>query len=190
MGQRARTDIPYGPRPRNRLDLFLPEAAPHGLLVFVHGGYWLGFDREMWSHLASGAVARGWACAIPSYTLAPEARIAAMTQEIARAVEVAGESGRRSGRRYRPLRGRSFERPDGLRRCIPVNPRQAGRAYLSTCRSRANLSDGDEHRPAPQFGGNRRRESRPNLTASRGSVSRLGRRAGKTGFPLASSTLV
>jgi arylformamidase len=59
MGQRARTGIPYGSRPRNRLDLFLPEAAPHGLLVFVHGGYWLGFDREMWSHLASGAVARG-----------------------------------------------------------------------------------------------------------------------------------
>ena len=39
--------------------------------------------------LAFGAVARGWACAIPSYTLAAEARIAAMTQEIARAVEVA-----------------------------------------------------------------------------------------------------
>jgi hypothetical protein len=59
------------------------DRAPQGLLVFVHGGYWLRFDREMWSHLAAGAVARGWACAIPSYTLAPEARISAMTQEIA-----------------------------------------------------------------------------------------------------------
>ena len=66
-----------------------PEAAPQGLLVFVHGGYWLRFDREMWSHLAAGAVARGWACAMPSYTLAPEARIGAMTQEIKSAVEVA-----------------------------------------------------------------------------------------------------
>ena len=47
LGQRARTTIPYGPKPRNRLDLFLPEAAPQGLLVFVHGGYWLRFDREM-----------------------------------------------------------------------------------------------------------------------------------------------
>ena len=47
--------------------------------MFVHGGYWLRFDRDMWSHLAAGAVARGWACAIPSYTLAPEARISAMT---------------------------------------------------------------------------------------------------------------
>jgi arylformamidase len=89
LGQRARTAIPYGPKKRNRFDLFLPEAAPQGLLVFIHGGYWLRFDREMWSHLAAGAVARGWACAIPSYTLAPEARISAMTKEIARAVEVA-----------------------------------------------------------------------------------------------------
>jgi acetyl esterase/lipase len=89
LGQRARTAIPYGPKERNRFDLFLPETAPQGLLVFIHGGYWLRFDREMWSHLAAGAVARGWACAIPSYTLAPEARISAMTQEIASAVEVA-----------------------------------------------------------------------------------------------------
>ena len=89
LGGRARTAIPYGPKPRSHLDLFLPEAAPQGLLVFVHGGYWLRFDRDMWSHLAAGAVARGWACAMPSYTLAPDARISAMTQEIARAVDVA-----------------------------------------------------------------------------------------------------
>ncbi len=89
LGKRARTAIAYGPKPRNQLDLFLPEAAPRGLLVFVHGGYWLRFDRDMWSHLAAGAMARGWACAMPSYTLAPEARISAMTREIASAVEVA-----------------------------------------------------------------------------------------------------
>jgi arylformamidase len=89
LGRRAQTAIPYGRGERNRLDLFLPEAVPQGLLVFVHGGYWLRFDRDLWSHLAVGALSRGWACAMPSYTLAPEARISAMTQEIARAVEVA-----------------------------------------------------------------------------------------------------
>jgi acetyl esterase/lipase len=89
LGKRAKTAIPYGPKERNRFDLFLPEGAPKGLLVFIHGGYWLKFDRESWSHLAAGAVARGWACMIPSYTLAPEARIKAMTQEIASAVEAA-----------------------------------------------------------------------------------------------------
>jgi acetyl esterase/lipase len=89
IGSRARTAIRYGPRPRNQFDLFLPEAEPLGLLMFIHGGYWLMYDRDMWSHLAAGALARGWACALPSYTLAPEARIGAMTQEIARALEFA-----------------------------------------------------------------------------------------------------
>jgi arylformamidase len=89
LGQRARTAIPYGAKARNLLDLFLPENEPQGLLMFIHGGYWLKFDRDLWSHLAAGAVQRGWACALPSYTLAPEARIAAMTQEIASALEVA-----------------------------------------------------------------------------------------------------
>lgn len=89
LGARAVLDQAYGPAPRNRFDLFLPDCAPRGLMVFIHGGYWLAFGRETWSHLASGALARGWACAMPSYTLAPEARISRMTQEIARAVEAA-----------------------------------------------------------------------------------------------------
>lgn len=89
LGPRARLDLPYGPGPRHRFDLFLPEAAPKGLLVFVHGGYWLAFGKAEWSHLARGPLARGFAVAMPSYTLAPEARIAAMTQEIAAACRAA-----------------------------------------------------------------------------------------------------
>lgn len=85
LGGRARLGLAYGPGARQRLDLFLPEERPRGVLVFVHGGYWMAFGRAVWSHLAAGAVARGWACAMPSYTLAPEARIADMTAEIARA---------------------------------------------------------------------------------------------------------
>ena len=86
--------LPYGEAPRHALDLFLPAAgqAPAGLLVFVHGGYWLRFDRSDWSHLAAGALARGWAVAMPSYTLAPQARIAQITAEIARAVTVAAQA--------------------------------------------------------------------------------------------------
>jgi acetyl esterase/lipase len=86
LGPRARLDIAYGPAPRNRFDLFLPEEAPRGLAVFVHGGYWMAFDKSAWSHLAGGALAAGWGVALPSYTLAPEARIAAITQEIAAAI--------------------------------------------------------------------------------------------------------
>ncbi|MDO8882985.1 alpha/beta hydrolase [Pseudotabrizicola sp.] len=88
---RAQLGLGYGPGARRRFDLFAPEGAPRGLMVFVHGGYWMAFDREDWSHLAAGAVARGWACAVPSYTLAPEARISAMTDEVAAAVRAAAD---------------------------------------------------------------------------------------------------
>lgn len=89
LGARALTGLSYGPGARNRLDLFLPEGAARGLAVFIHGGYWRAFGREDWSHLAGGAVARGWAVAIPSYTLAPAARIADIADEMRAAVDAA-----------------------------------------------------------------------------------------------------
>lgn len=86
---RAELDIAYGERARNRLDLFLPDGAPKGLVVFVHGGWWRAFDKSVWSHLAGGAVDSGYAVAVPSYTLCPEVRIRDITQEIGKAVTVA-----------------------------------------------------------------------------------------------------
>ena len=92
---RGRLDLPYGSDARQRFDLFLPDDVPQGLMLFIHGGYWRALDKSAFSHLAAGAVARGWAVAMPSYTLAPEARIAEITAEIAAALvqasaEVAG----------------------------------------------------------------------------------------------------
>lgn len=86
---RAQIDIAYGDKPRNRLDLFLPAARPKGLVVFVHGGYWLALDKSFWSHLATGAVDNGYAVAMPSYTLCPQIRIAGITREIAAAISKA-----------------------------------------------------------------------------------------------------
>lgn len=79
----AQLDLSYGPGTAQELDLFLPEGTPLGAVVFIHGGYWLDFGRKDWSHLAAGPLARGWAVAIPSYTLAPRARIGEMAREIA-----------------------------------------------------------------------------------------------------------
>jgi len=86
LGSRAELDIPYGQGERQTLDLFRPEGDAKGLLVFVHGGYWKAFDKSTWSHLAQSAVAEGWAVAMPSYTLAPQARITKITREIAAAI--------------------------------------------------------------------------------------------------------
>ncbi|PSL18659.1 alpha/beta hydrolase [Shimia abyssi] len=83
--------VPYGEGDRHKFDLFLPRDTPKGLFVFVHGGYWLRFDRSSWSHLAKGAVERGWAVAMPSYDLAPIVRIAEITKQMAQAVSVAAK---------------------------------------------------------------------------------------------------
>lgn len=89
---RARIDLAYGSGDRQVVDLFLPEGTPKGLVVFVHGGYWKAFDKSVWSHLAAGALAHGFAVAMPSYTLCPEARIGDIAQEIAAAISFcAGE---------------------------------------------------------------------------------------------------
>jgi arylformamidase len=84
---RAKLDLPYGPQPRNRLDLFLPKGKPKGLVVFVHGGYWVRFDNSFWSHLAAGPLAHDHAVAMPSYTLCPENSIAGIVREVGAAVE-------------------------------------------------------------------------------------------------------
>lgn len=89
LGTRAETGIAWGPGARQTFDLFLPEGVPQGLVVFIHGGYWLAFDPSSWSHLAAGPLARGWACAMIGYTLAPQARIAAITREAVRAIAAA-----------------------------------------------------------------------------------------------------
>ena len=85
-GARARLDVSYGPSERMALDHFSPEGEAKGTLIFVHGGYWLKFDRSFWSHFATGALARGWAVVMPSYDVCPTVRIAGITQQIAQAV--------------------------------------------------------------------------------------------------------
>ena len=86
LGDQARLDIPYGDGPRHRFDLFRPIGAAKGVFVFVHGGYWMAFDKSSWSHLAAGMLAQGWAVAMPSYDLCPDVRIADITRQIADAV--------------------------------------------------------------------------------------------------------
>ncbi|MCR4266973.1 alpha/beta hydrolase [Nitratireductor sp. ZSWI3] len=88
---RAELDVAYGEGARNRFDLFRPEGKPAGLVVFIHGGFWLKLDKSFWSHLAAGAVDSGYAVAMPSYTLCPENTISGITAEIGLAVTAAAE---------------------------------------------------------------------------------------------------
>jgi acetyl esterase/lipase len=87
----AQLDLQYGEHPRERLDLFVPDTKPKGLCVFIHGGFWIDFDKSSWSDLAGGALAHGWAVVLPSYSLAPQARISEITAQIGRAISYTAE---------------------------------------------------------------------------------------------------
>lgn len=83
---RAETDVLYGESARAVFDVLMPAGTPKGIFVFVHGGYWLRFDKSYWSHFARAAVHHGWAAVLPSYELAPKARISEITTQVAAAI--------------------------------------------------------------------------------------------------------
>ncbi len=87
----------YAPKnlPAPDAEFYLPQGEPRGLAVFVHGGYWMKFAPSWFSHLAQGALARGWAVLLPSYPLAPAAGLPEMRDRIA--AQVAAAAGEVSG---------------------------------------------------------------------------------------------
>ena len=88
-GVSVETDIQYGDQPREKFDLVWPDGLPKGLVVFIHGGFWMRLDKSYWTDFAEGARANGWAVCLPSYTLAPQARLSHMTTQLGRAISLA-----------------------------------------------------------------------------------------------------
>jgi acetyl esterase/lipase len=83
----AHLDLPYGASERQRWDLFPAADANAPCLVFIHGGYWQRNSREGFAVLADGVRAHGFAAALPSHTLAPEATLTAIVAEIGQALD-------------------------------------------------------------------------------------------------------
>jgi arylformamidase len=74
-------DLPYGPDPRQRIDLF-PAKDSERLLVFIHGGYWRSLDRSLFSWLAPAWVAAGVSVALPGYRLCPAVPIGDIVEDV------------------------------------------------------------------------------------------------------------
>jgi arylformamidase len=87
----SKLGLAYGDDPRQKIDLFLPEGEPQGLMVFTHGGYWVAFDNSWWSHLAAGMLAHGWAVALSNYRLAIQVSMEELAGDVAAAITLAGE---------------------------------------------------------------------------------------------------
>ena len=90
-------DLRYDARERNRVDYF-PAAQKHApVLVFIHGGYWQMRAKEIFRFLATGPLAHGIAFANVGYTLAPQATLAQIVDEVERAIDWIAANARARG---------------------------------------------------------------------------------------------
>lgn len=71
--RRSAADVPYGPHPRHRLDIYRAvsgDAAP--VHVFFHGGYWRSGDKVNFAFLGASLAEQGITAIIPNYELCPD----------------------------------------------------------------------------------------------------------------------
>lgn len=80
----AELDLPYGARPRNRVDVFHGKGGggKGPLVLFIHGGYWRSLDKSGFSHIAGPANDHGLDVAVAGYTLCPEVTISDIIDEM------------------------------------------------------------------------------------------------------------
>lgn len=82
-----RADIPYGPGPRETLDLIFPDRVAPGapLHLFVHGGYWRSGEKANYRLVAEPVLKAGGIAALAEYDLMPGARLATLVGQVRRA---------------------------------------------------------------------------------------------------------
>lgn len=83
-----RSDVPYGPGPRERMDIICPPRPVKGapLHVFIHGGYWRSGSKEDHWLIAAPVLAAGGIAAIVTYDLMPGTRLGAIVGQVRAAV--------------------------------------------------------------------------------------------------------
>lgn len=69
--------VPYGPSPRQTLDILWPDASRQApVVLFFHGGYWQHGHPRNFSFVAEGCLAQSVAMAIAGYDLTPDVSLA------------------------------------------------------------------------------------------------------------------
>lgn len=81
-------DVPYGGLPRQRLDVFVPDAvspdAP--MIVFFYGGGWREGNKADYEFVASALTRAGYIVALPDYRLYPDVRFPDFVEDGAQAL--------------------------------------------------------------------------------------------------------
>ncbi len=78
-------DLAYGPTTNERIDYF-PSKPNAPVFIFVHGGYWRLLGRGDSAFMAKALGQHGISTAVVEYTLAPEASLDQIVDEIRRAI--------------------------------------------------------------------------------------------------------
>ncbi len=106
QGVRIERDVKYGSADRNLLDIFVPEAiaSPRPVLIFVHGGAFVGGNKRttptspFYDNIMLWAAKNGFIGVNVTYRLAPQAPWPAGAQDLATAVRwISDKIGERGG---------------------------------------------------------------------------------------------
>ena len=72
-GYQLKSNVAYGLKSRQRMDLYLTDARPaKALILFVHGGAWSHGDKNAYTFVGEAFARYGYDVAILNYHLAPE----------------------------------------------------------------------------------------------------------------------
>lgn len=82
----AASDIAYGDQPRQKLDVYMPDSAARGTVVFVYGGSWNSGDKSDYGFVGKALASRGYATVILDYRLVPDVRYPVFVQDTAAAI--------------------------------------------------------------------------------------------------------
>ena len=85
----AATGLAYGPLPRQRLEVIVPDALlphPRPVLVFIHGGSWESGDGADYHFIGRTFARHGYVVVLPSYRLASEGVYPRMLEDGAQAL--------------------------------------------------------------------------------------------------------
>jgi len=81
-------DVPYGQHERNVLDFWQADGdGPRPLLVFIHGGGWVGGDKRQKPETVQSYLDKGISCASINYRLTGQAPLPAPVHDAARAIQ-------------------------------------------------------------------------------------------------------
>ncbi|PLW77131.1 alpha/beta hydrolase [Cohaesibacter celericrescens] len=96
-GDNAVLDVPYGAKPKNKLDFFKSASPDCGLFIFIHGGYWQRNNKDMFAFVAEGLCAEQINVATIGYTLAPDASLTDIASEIESAIDYLADNATQLG---------------------------------------------------------------------------------------------